>query len=108
MFRTKYGTYKNILPEVIKLCQGRKVIKIEYDKWCAKTSPCQHSGGIYLQLDNGICEHYNCGTIETGIIMYYYGIDDNHFTCYLNDYIKYEIDNVDEFGNITTCRCNLF
>lgn len=94
------GKTKNILSKVIKLCDSVKVVEVKYNSWYAESYPCQHFGGIELILANGESKHFDCNSVQTGVIMYYYEIDNKHFTKYVTEKGRKQIDSVDEFGNL--------
>ena len=94
------GKTKNVLPEVIKLCDSVKVVEIKYNGECAERWPCSHDGPLELVLSNGESKFYDCNSVQTGVIMYYYGIDNEHFTQYVTEEGRKQIDSVDEHGNL--------
>lgn len=46
--------------------------------------------GIIIKFDNNETYELSCDSIETGVIMFYYGIEDDEYTNYVNkDFRKY-------------------
>lgn len=49
-------------------------------------------GGAVITFEDGDVAHYPCSSVDLGIIMYYYGIKDDHFTGYVNQELRNKLD----------------
>lgn len=95
------SSYIRQISEVIALCNGRTIntIKPRDDSW-AERYPCNgygggYGGGIIISFDDGNTANYICTSEETGAIMYYYKIDNPHFTQYIDQDERSLIDHYD-------------
>jgi hypothetical protein len=90
-----YENCEKLISDVEKLCNLRKVtsIKCKIDG-CLESHPCCGHDGAVITFENGDIIEYICSTVELGIIMYYYDINDSHFTQYVDTKLRSKLDNI--------------
>ena len=98
-----------VIETVVSIC-GNKPIKtiIPIYKECSGRSyPCREHAGVHIILmDDEFIEH-SCSSTAIGGIMYYYGIQNGHFTQYIDDECKKEIDLMKIQPNVSCKGCIL-
>lgn len=90
-----YKNVKTIITEVTGLC-GLKIVKSINPKsnTCMERYPCSGHAGVVITFENGEVLEYPCTSVAIGAIMYYYKIDNNHFSIYVNEKCKRVIDQL--------------
>jgi hypothetical protein len=87
------------LKKIIKLQSGRKVVNVYARKRHMYYSYIfeQQRKGVIIKFDNDDTYELSCDSIEAGVIMFYYDIEDSEYTKYINDdfrkYIKKTVKN---------------
>lgn len=96
MLKSQYQNFDTVIKDVVKLCESRKIQNIvpAYAEPCMESRPCRGHGGATITFDNGETVKYECSTVKMGIIMYYFGIENAHFTRYVDQELKEKIDNI--------------
>lgn len=93
VLRSHHGTISDTIKQVKQRVASRSVqsIKRQFDM-CRETCPCSGHGGAVITFTNGEKLNYSCSSVELGAIMYYYDIEDAHFTCYIDEGMREQID----------------
>lgn len=93
--KTHYREIPNVIDEVRALCDGKTVRTITpASRSCAESYPCRGHSPAVILFESGETVRYECSSVHMGAIMYYYGIANKHFTKYLNDDCKSDIDKM--------------
>jgi hypothetical protein len=74
------------LKKVISIVGRRDVtnVRVQQDNYCLESYPCQGHGGVILEFIDGTSETYACGSVSIGAIMWYFGVQNDHFVGYIN------------------------
>ena len=94
-----YDSTMKPLKKIIKFQSDKKIVDImarqthAYNLYGFESQ----KKGVIIKFDNDETYELSCDSIEAGVIMYYYGIDDGKYTKYVNEdfrkYIKKTIKN---------------
>ena len=89
LLKSHYGNVQKVISEVVTLCNYRKVQAIEpKSRSCRQRYPCGGHGGAVITFENNEIAYYPCSSVDLGIIMYYYGVDNDHFTNYVDEDLR--------------------
>lgn len=93
ILNSHYRDVDGLLSNVKTLCNARKIKLIApQSRSCQERYPCGGHGGAVITFEDGDVAHYPCSSVDLGIIMYYYGIKDDHFTGYVNQELRNKLD----------------
>jgi hypothetical protein len=92
ILKSHYHNIDKVLSDVTSLCKGVKEIKPKSNR-CQESYPCGGHGGAVIMCTDDII-HYPCTSVELGVIMYYYGIENHHFTEYVDSDMRKQIDKI--------------
>jgi hypothetical protein len=83
-----------IVRAIVSICGDKhvKTIRPIYEECNGRSYPCQDHVGVHIILTNDDFIEQTCSSAGIGGIMYYYGIRNGHFTQYLDDECKHQID----------------
>ena len=92
VLKSHYKNLPKVIVDVEKLRNGR-IVKTVYpeDESCMESYPCQHKGFTVIEYTDGSKSFYDCSSVNTGAIMYYYWVENSHFTQYIDDDCKEKI-----------------
>ena len=95
LFSARYKNETKLIKDIESLRNFRTVrsIKPQSDN-CAETYPCEGHIGALITFENDEMVYYDCGSVDIGIIMYYYGLGSPHFTGYVNNDVRKFLDNL--------------
>lgn len=98
ILKSHYSEVENAINDMKALCGSRKVITIipQSDE-CLESYPCQGHDGAVITFSNGETAKYDCSSVNLGIIMYYFHIDNDHFTSYVDADLRKHIDSLKRF-----------
>ena len=89
-------SFRTLIRDVTTLCCSRKVKSIEpISQMCEERYPCEGHDGALITFENGETMKYECSSVDLGIIMYYYSIDDDHFTEYVDEDLRKQLDDIE-------------
>jgi len=96
ILKSHYRGYKVVLNNFLELCGPRKIqsIKLIREHPCLETYPCQGHVGVNVKFENGDSLDYKCGSVHSGILMYYSGVRKGHCLEYVDNDMKKELDNL--------------
>lgn len=95
MLKSHYKNIPKVIADVEKLRNGKQVKNVyPEDSSCMESYPCQHGGPTIIEYNDNTQSKYECSSVETGAIMHYYGVQDKHFTSYIDDDCKKKIGQV--------------
>jgi len=90
--RIYYSKVIQPLRNVINYSKNKRIITIipiqnkPYDEW----DPREYKRGVIIKYDDNDILELSCDSIEAGVILWYYQIDNVYYTSYINeDFQKY-------------------
>jgi hypothetical protein len=91
-----YASVMQPLRNAKLICHNKKIISItpQHDE-CTYDFPCEGHMGIRIHFTDKTNVSLTCSTIEIGAIMWYFNIQNEHFTKYIdNDFQMYILANL--------------